>query len=289
MTKTRIDEMEVFAAVAAATSLSEAARQQGLSPSAVSRLVARLETRLGVRLVVRSTHGLTLTAEGGRYAAACRSILDSIEQAEAAVCGRQAALSGPLRISSSGPFAFHVVAPLVAGFRGHYPRIDLEFLVSDSLIDLIEERADVALRIGTLRDSALKLRRLGRVRMLHVAAPSYLETFGAPETLEDLKHHTLLGFPLDRGGYSATARVGPATDNGEMLRHLALHGLGIARLAAFHAAGDLARGDLVQILEPEAEKDVLDVSAVFQSHRQPAPRVTAFLDYLVLATGEILS
>ncbi|MGP1253111.1 MAG: LysR family transcriptional regulator [Kiloniellales bacterium] len=289
MTKTRIDEMEIFAAVATAESFSEAARRQGLSPSAISRLVARLERRLEVRLVVRSTHGLTLTAEGSRYAEACRSILDSIEDAEAAVCGRQAALSGPLRISSSGPLAFHIMAPLVAGFRDRHPGIDLEFLVSDSLIDLIEERADVALRIGTLRDSALKLRRLGRVRMLHVAAPCYLETFGVPATREDLKHHSLLSFPLDRGRSSATARLGPATDSGEMLRHLALHGLGIARLAAFHAAGDLARGDLVQILEEEAETDVLDLSAVFQSHRQPAPRVTAFLDYLVLAAGDRLS
>lgn len=289
MTRSRIDEMEVFAAVAAAKNFSEVARQQGLSPSAVSKLVARLEERLGVRLVLRSTHGLTLTVEGSRYAEACRSILASIENAEAAVCGKQSALSGLLRISSSGPLAFYVLAPLVAGFQERYPQIDLEFQVSDSLVNLIEQRADVALRIGKLRDSTLKLRRLGKIRMIHVAAPCYIETFGMPATLEDLRRHTLLEFPLDRRRPNTFAGRAPATDSGELLRHFALHGLGIARIAAFHVASDIARGDLIQILSQEAAGDVVDLSAILLPHRQPAPRVTAFVDYVLRAASDKLS
>ena len=272
--------METFAAVAAAASFSAAARRLGLSPSAVSKLVTRLEQRLGAPLVTRSTHGLALTAEGTRYAIACRDILERIEDAEAETGGKGAALNGPLRVSSSGPLAFHVLAPLLPGFRARYPGVDLAFLISDSLIDLIEERADVALRIGPLPDSTLTLRRLGKTRTIHVAAPGYLASRGVPDGINDLTDHTVIGFPLDR------RRDGIATDSGELLRHLALHGLGIARLAHFHVAGDLARGDLVEVLKHEATQRFEAVSAVFPSHRQPAPRVAAFVDYLIKATKQ---
>ena len=279
--------METFAAVAAAASFSAAARRLGLSPSAVSKLVTRLERRLGVRLVARSTHGLALTAEGARYAIACRDILERIDDAEVAICGKEAALSGPLRVSSSGPLAFHVLAPLLPGFRARYPGIGLAFLISDSLIDLIEERADVALRIGPLPDSTLTLRRLGKTRMVHVAAPGYLASRGVPDRADDLTDHTVIGFPLDRRRDGMrTEPAGIATDSGELLRHLALHGFGIARLARFHVTGDLARGDLVEVLKHEATQSFEAVSAVFPSHRQPAPRVAAFVDYLIRATKQ---
>ena len=279
MTKSRLDEMEIFAAVAARNSFSAAAGTLGLSPSAVSKLVTRIEQRLGVRLVDRSTHGVSLTAEGTRYAAACRRIVDAIEGVEADICGSAAALTGPLRVSSSGPFAYHVLAPLLAEFRQRLPGIRISLLVSDSLIDLIDERADLALRIGPLADSALKVRRLGCTRMLHVAAPRYLRDFGMPGGLAALAAHQMLGFPLGRGD-ARSAAVGLATDSGEMLRHLALAGLGIARMAHFHVAGDLAAGRLLEVSGLQLDQQFDDVSAVFPSHRQPAPRVAAFTDFL---------
>lgn len=283
MTRTRIDEMETFAVVAAAESFSAAARRFGRSPSAISKLVTRLEQRLGVRLVTRSTHGLALTAEGCRYAEACQRILNSIEEVEAEVCGKQTALRGPLRVSSSGPLAFHVLAPLLPSFRAQHPTIDLQFLISDSLIDLIEERADVALRIGPLSDSTLRLRRIGRTRMIYAAAPGYLTAFGMPGRLEDFADHTMLDFPLYRGGDGTLAASGSgiATDSGELLRHLALQGLGIARLAHFHIADDLTRGELVEVLTQTSTQGFQDVSAVFPSHKQPSPRVAAFVEYLI--------
>lgn len=283
MTRTRIDEMETFAVVAAAESFSEAARRLALSPSAISKLVTRLEQRLGVRLVTRSTHGLVVTAEGRRYAGACQRILEAIEDAEADVCGRQAALSGPLRISSSGPLAFHVLAPMLPDFRKQHPRISLQFLISDSLIDLIEERADVALRIGPLQDSALKLRHIGKTRVMYVAAPSYIKAFARSKRPDGPASHAMLGFPLDRrsDGTRTTSGPGIATDSGELLRHLALQGLGVARLAHFHIADDLARGDLVEVAAQEPAQKFQDVSAVFPSHKQPAPRVAAFVEYLI--------
>lgn len=277
--------MDVFVAVAAADSFSEASRKLGLSPSAVSKLVTKLEERLGVRLVTRSTHGLALTVEGSRYADACRRILVAIDDAEADVCGNRAALSGRLRVSSSGPLAFHVLAPLIPDFLRKYPRIDLEFLVSDNLIDLIEERADLALRIGHLRDSTMKVRRLGRTKIVHVASPTYIKRFGAPMQTEDLADHSVLGFPLDGDrDRSDTPSPSPSTDSGELLRHFALNGLGIARLAHFHVADDLAKGDLTKVLTENETASFQDVSAVFPSHRQPAPRVTALVDFLRGAT-----
>lgn len=282
MTRSRTEEMDVFVAVAAAESFSEASRRLGLSPSAVSKLVKKLEERLGVRLVTRSTHGLALTVEGSRYASACRRILASIDEAEADVCGNRAALSGTLRVSSSGPLAFHVVAPMLPSFCEKYPKLALEFLVSDNLIDLIEERADLALRIGPLRDSTMKVRRLGRTKIVHVAAPTYIKRFSAPMRAEDLADHSVLGFPLD-GHRDRSDGLLPnlATDSGELLRHFALNGLGIARLAHFHVADDLAKGDLAKVLTENETSSFQDVSAVFPSHRQPAPRIAVFIEHAI--------
>ena len=287
MTKSRIEEMTVFAAVAAADSFSGAARRLGLSPSAVSKLVTRLEARLGVRLVTRSTHGLALTVDGSRYADACQHIVKAMDDAEAAIRSDRAALNGSLRVSCSGPLACHVLAPLLPGFRRRYPQIALRILVSDTLIDLIEERADLALRIGPLRDSALRVRRIGRTPILHVASPDYVRRHGVPSGREDLAGHAVLGFPLD-GHTDGTSGSAPATDSGELLRYLALNGLGIARLARFHVADDLARGHLAELPTQDDAPDGQDVSAVFPPHRQPAPRVTAFVDYVVQAAKETL-
>ncbi|RFA26272.1 hypothetical protein CAI21_17495 [Alkalilimnicola ehrlichii] len=283
MTKSRLDEMETFAIVATTGSFSEAARRLGISPSAVSKLMTRLERRLGVRLINRSTHGLSLTAEGDSYSQSCRSILDTIEEAEAKICGIYTALKGTLRVSTSGAFAYHYIAPRLPAFRDRYPHIKVDILISDNLIDLVEERVDVALRIGMLKDSALHFRKIGTTATVYVAAPEYLGHAGTPKCLEDLADHNMLGYPLNHSRHSRENddNVNFATDSGEMLRHLALQGLGIARMASFHVKNDLSEGRLVQILKNESAGSFDTITALFPAHRQPAPRISAFIDHLI--------
>jgi DNA-binding transcriptional LysR family regulator len=290
MTKARIVEMDVFVVVGTSGSFSEAGRRLGLTPSAVSKLVARLEARLGVRLVTRSTHGLALTVEGCRFSEASQRILRAIDQAEAEVSGDGVVLTGPLRVSCSGPLAFHVIAPLLPNFLELYPDLTLEFLVSDQIVDLLEQRVDVALRIGTLKDSGLKLKRLGRTEMLLVASPSYLSRVGKPTHPEELRQHRLLRFPSHRteADTRGSSVLAPLTDSGELLRHFALNGLGIALLARFHITDDIREGRLVAIEIEGMKTDYHPVSAVYLSHRQPAPRVVAFIDYMLSRIRERL-
>lgn len=196
------------------------------------------------------------------------------------------------------PFMLHVIAPLVADFRAQYPQIELELNTSDRIIDLLEEDTDVAIRIGALRDSTLRARRLGTRRLRVLASPAYLKAHGRPSTVDALRHHALLGFvqpeslnhwPL-RGPHGDRLRITPTlkASSGETLRQLALQGAGIVCLADFMTARDRRAGGLVQVL-PEATVEIQQpIHAVYYRNTQLASRITCFLDVLEarLAQGE---
>lgn len=178
-------DMEVFTRVIELGGFSAAARKLGLSPSGVSKLVSRLEARLGSRLVNRSTRRLQLTPEGEAFYDRALRILSDIAEAEreaaAGACPR-----GHLRVNCNVPFGRHDLAPLLPRFLADYPEVTVELVLSDTVVDLMEERADVAVRVGPLRDSTLMARRLGASRMVVVAAPEYLARRGAPTVPADL-------------------------------------------------------------------------------------------------------
>src|SRR6185369_14343083 len=169
----RAGEMEVFVAALDLGNFSAAGRRLGLSPSAVSKLITRLEERLGTRLLVRSTRALQLTPEGDAYLARARSILSQIEETERVVAGGAAAVPrGLLRLNVSVGFGVRCVVPLVPDFLARYPEVQLDLSLSDSIIDLIEERADIAIRTGPLRDSSLTARKIMESPRIIVASPA---------------------------------------------------------------------------------------------------------------------
>jgi DNA-binding transcriptional LysR family regulator len=282
----------VFTRVVELGGFSTAARAFRMTPSAVSKLVARLEARLGVRLINRSTRKLQLTPEGSAFYERALRILDEISAAE-----REAAIgatpSGLLRVNTSVPFGLRLLLPLLPDFAKRYPEIKVEVVLTDLVVDLLEERADVAIRVGLMRESRLLARKLGESRMVVVAAPSYLAERGTPKTPDDLADHNLLrfgfakwenGWPFKIGG--ETIAVMPSgnalVSDGEAMQHLAVAGMGLARLARFHVKADIKAGRLVPVLEAFNPGDIEPIHAVFVGHGGQLPaRVRAFLDYLV--------
>jgi DNA-binding transcriptional LysR family regulator len=289
----RSGEMEVFTRVVDLGGFSAAARAFRMTPSAVSKLVARLEARLGVRLINRSTRKLQLTPEGTAYYDRAVRILDEINTAE-----REAAIGatprGRVRVNTSVPFGLQKLLPLLPGFLAQYPGVHVDVALTDTVVDLMEERADIAIRVGPLRESRLLARKLGESRMAVVAAPSYLKQHGTPRTPADLAKHNLLGFCFskqvdswpfrDKTGSSISVQpVGNAlVSDGEAMQRLAVAGAGLARLARFHIDPDIDAGRLVPVLENFNPGELEQVHAVFVGHGGQLPaRVRAFLDYLV--------
>ncbi|KIZ38885.1 MULTISPECIES: LysR family transcriptional regulator [Rhodopseudomonas] len=289
----RSGEMEVFIRVVQLGGFSIAARAFRMTPSAVSKLVARLEARLGVRLINRSTRKLQLTPEGTAFYERAVRILDEITAAE-----REAALgatpSGVLRINSSVPFGLHRLLPLLPDFLQRFPGISVDVTLTDIVVDLLEERADVAIRVGPMRESRLLARKLAESRMVVAAAPAYLATHEPPQTPADLAQHNLLGFGFSRqvadwpfidgrGGVTNVPTSGNAlVGDGEALRQLTIAGAGLARMSRLHIDPDIQAGRLVPVLESYNPGDLEATHAVFVGHGGQLPaRVRALLDYLV--------
>lgn len=301
-----VDALRAFAAVIDTGSFSAAAERLGQTPSGVSRAIARLETQLGMTLMHRTTRRQDLTEEGDWLLGRARKILAELEDTEAQVVARRSQPSGLVRVNAATPALDHLVAPLVPAFLDAYPLIRLELASGETLVDLIEERADVAIRIGQLADSSLNARRLGSSALRLLAAPSYLARHGTPATVRELGAHRLLGFtapaslntwPLaDEGGDpgsgpgSEGVTVTPAVlaSSGETLRHLVLAGAGIACLADFLTRADVEAGRLVPVLDPLTLPWSQPVWAVFYKQGALAPRVAALVDFLAERLGATL-
>ena len=286
----RSGEMEVFAAVIERGSFSAAARLLGLTPSAVSRIVARIEARLGVRLVVRTTRALALTPEGEAYLRAAQRILKDLDESERAVAD-QAAPRGRLRVSATLAHGRLFIVPLLRGFLERYPDILVDISLTDATIDLVEERADVAIRIGPLSDSNLVARRLGDSGRSIVAAPAYLDRHGIPLEPEDLLRHNCIAFnfrrvepawPFRRDGqiFELAVSGNVEANNGETVAQLAREGIGIARVGSFHVAEDIAAGRLVSLLDAYNPGDREPIHALFVGGTIMPARVRVFIDYL---------
>ena len=287
----RLGEMEVFLAVARQGSLAQAAAELRLTPSAVSRTLARLEARLGVQLITRTTRALALTAEGEVYRERAAGLVEEFVALERDFPHGGQAPAGRLRVNASVPFGVHCLIPILPAFQRAYPAITVDLALSDAVVDLVEERADVAIRIGPLRDSRLRARKLGRSTMVLVASPDYLARHGTPATPADLAAHACLRFSFRRsidtwpfrvdGAVTQLAIDGPFLGNsGEVVRLMAVAGGGIARFARFHVAEDLAAGRLVEVLAPFNPGDGEDIHALHPGHERMAARVRAFIDFI---------
>ncbi|EJM72405.1 LysR family transcriptional regulator [Pseudomonas sp. GM60] len=297
----RSGEMEVFTRVVNAGTFSEAARRLDMSPSAVSKLIARLEARLGARLLHRSTRRLELTAEGERFNNECLRILELIDSAERDIANVTRP-SGLIQVNANLPFGLHCLLPLLPDFLAAYPDITLNVELTDTVVDLLERRADVAIRTGPMRESSLVQRRLGESRKITVASPGYLARWGQPKTLEELQRHNRLSFGFHRHSQAWVFRGADAQrieiepkgnvllSDGESMRQSALAGLGIARLANFHISADIEAGRLVPLLEAFDSGETEAIHAVFIGPGQQLPhRVRVFIDFLLERIGPQLT
>ncbi|APG06946.1 LysR family transcriptional regulator [Bradyrhizobium japonicum] len=287
----RSAEMEVFVRVVDLGGFTQAARKLRLTPSGVSKLISRLETRLGSRLINRTTRKLTLTEEGQAFYQRAVRILGEMEEAEREAASG-AAPRGRLTVNCNIPFGMLHVLPLIPRFLERHPEVTLDLVLTDTLIDLMQERADIAIRVGPLKASRLVARKLGTSRMVVVGTPNYLARFGTPKTPADLTEHRGIGwtFPRIRGGWpfrrgdrTEEAMPPPAAraSDGEIARRLALGGVGLARLALFHIGPDIESGRLVPVLQSYNPGDREDIHAVYVGHTAPLPaRVRAFIDFL---------
>lgn len=287
----RFGEMQIFLAVAQSGSFAGAAKALRLTPSAVSRAIARLEVRLGTQLVARTTRALALTAEGEVYRERVAGLVAEIDAVERGFGLVDDAARGPLRVNASVPFGTQCLLPILPRFHKAHPGVTLHLALSDTLVDLVEERADIAIRIGPLRDTGLKAKKLGRSAMAVVASPGYLQERGEPLHPRELASHACLRFSFRRSVDTWPFLVDGALvqrpidgaflgNSGEVVRMMAAAGGGIARLGRFHVAADLAAGRLVEVLRPYNPGDHEDISALYVGHQRLASRIRAFLDFL---------
>jgi DNA-binding transcriptional LysR family regulator len=293
-----VGALVAFVAVTDTGSFSGAAQQLGQTPSGVSRTIARLEQQLGMTLIHRTTRRLDLTEEGGWLLGRARRILAELEETESQAALARAQPAGIVRVNAATPALDHLIAPQLADFLDAYPQVQVELTSGETFVDLIEEKADVAIRIGRLSDSTLNARRLGSSRIRVLAAPSYLERHGTPARVEGLAKHRLIGFvappSLNTWPLRARAeegwRIAPniTATSGETIRHLALSGAGIASLSDFLTRADVAAGRLVPLLEDAALPWTQPVWAVFYKQGALAPRVKALVDFLAARLAAVL-
>lgn len=287
----RFGDIETFLAVASGGSLTAAAKAMRLTPSAVSRSIARLEVRLGVTLMRRTTRSLALTAEGQAYRDRMSVLVADIATVEAGLGQEHQGPRGLLRINASPSIGTMGLLPILPRFTARYPEVTVDLALSDAIVDLVEERADIAIRIGPLRDTRLRAKKLGHSRMALVASPDYLARRGTPRTPEDLDTHDCLRFSFRRSVDSWPFSVGRKIvhrpvhgsffgNSGEVVRQMAVAGGGIARHGHFHVAQDLKAGRLVEVLPDYNPGDGEDIHVLYAPEDRAATRIRAFLDFL---------
>lgn len=290
-------EMNAFVRVIERGSFAAAAADLGITPSALSKLVTRIEDRLGVSLLTRTTRRLALTAEGEVFVARSRDILASIEAAEAEVTAASRLPRGHLRVSVGTAIAKQILGPALPVFLTRYPDITVELHVSDRQIDLVAEQVDVAIRSGALGDSSLVARKIAEATRVICASPIYLKQHGSPRVPGDLLQHNCLTLPgpawshwpfhthegINRLAVSGTF----TTDNADLLLDMAVAGLGIARLADFMVARAIRQGTLVPLLADSQMPEAFPIHALTVPGRHRAPRIRAFIDFMVAQFGHV--
>lgn len=283
----RLESLTAFVTIADQGSFAAAARALRSSPPAMTRAVAGLEERLGVKLLHRSTRSVRLTEQGAVFLERCRRILADLRDAELGAIGETADPHGTLVVTASQLLGRLHVVPIITGLLARHPRLNIRLLLIDRPIQLVEEGVDIAVRIGDLADSALTAVKLGEVRRVLVASPSYLEARGAPRTPADLRAHAIIAFT----GVSATnewsfgnaerstVHVRPrlVINTAEAAVAAAEAGVGIVRLLSYQVSDGVAAGRLVHVLDQAAPRP-MPVNLLFQAGRGASPNVRAFVE-----------
>lgn len=284
-------DIGVFTRVVEAHGFTRAARSLGLSTSGVSRVIARLEARLGVRLLQRTTRSLSLTDDGAAYYERCKKILGELEDAEGALARARVEPRGRLRVDAPNVLGRFVLGPALPGFLSRYPEIAIDLSVRDHLIDPTAEGIDVTLRMAEPRDTELVAKRLGAMRMVIVGSPRYFARHGRPRHPDALADHALIGFLSGGAAMTWKFRDHPRavigrlhTNSGDAAREAALAGIALIQMFEFHVADELARGRLEVVLASH-EPPPKPIYALYAQRRATTPKVRVFLDWV----GELIA
>jgi len=292
----RLASMTAFNAVVEAGSFVRAAERLGTSTSTLSRQIAELEQHLGARLLNRTTRRLSLTEGGQAFYERTVQLLAELDEAEAVASSSAAAPRGTLRMTCSHAMGVQRIAPAMASFVERYPAVRFEVSVLDRIVDLVEEGYDLAIRIGRVGSEQLVARRLGTMRLLACAAPSYLKTHGTPRKPADLTNHAVLTYAYspnprllrltDRHGRHEEVRVaGPLHSNsGDLSIAAAIAGLGVVFEPDFMVKSALDAGQLVRVL-PAYESTPGEIWAVYPSRRHLSAKVRLFVDHIARQFG----
>lgn len=287
----RVQAMQVFLRVVESRSFVRAAETLGLPASSVTGIIKRLEKHLQTRLLNRSTRNISLTPEGERYFHRCREILDLIDDTESSLQGSTERPQGRLRVDMPGGLAHSVILPKLGQFQQRYPDIYLMIGVNDRQVDLIQEGVDCVIRTGSLNDSTLVARRLGELRWITCAAPSYLAEMGMPGALEDLPRHRAvhyfsstprrggdLHFVEDGASVAVPVPGTVAVNETGLYIKLCLEGFGLMQSAEVLVTEYLRNGKLVEVLADRRPAPV-PVSLLYPHHRFFSPAMRAFTDW----------
>ncbi|MGY1919094.1 LysR family transcriptional regulator [Pseudomonas tolaasii] len=285
----RYRDMQLFATLADHPSLASAARSAEVSGPTLVRAIARLEARLRVKLLQRSTRGVSLTEAGNAYLVDCIRLLAAVDAAEASAKGLHVEAQGNLRVFLPFLFSRYVMAPALASYMERYPDVNLVARYHDYYPNLHEEGLDVAVLVGELPNSSLIAREVGQVRHILCASPAYLAAHGQLQHPEDLKRHRLVASAdqvhWDFAGYQlkARARLSCATVQGAI--NAAVHGAGLIRCQSYAVHEHLLSGQLVRVL-PGYELPAMPVHVVYREGRNAPMRVRSFVDHCVATLRE---
>jgi len=284
--------MTAFVRAVERNGFSPAARELGVTPSAVSKLVTRLERKLGIVLLHRTTRRLALTPEGELFFERAQRIVEAIADAEHEIMRFGERPRGKLRINVGTAFGTYVLVPALPEFKARYPEIDLELSLDDRVVDLVHAGADLAIRLGPLPDSNIVARKLTELSRVICAAPSYLSRRGTPRTPEDLASHDCLylvgpsgqrewPFAAGEGMRQVPVRGSVTVNNAETLYELGLLGLGIIRLADIIVGPAVRDGRLVPVLTDSHRSEALPLFAVYPATRHRPLKTGAMIDFLL--------
>jgi DNA-binding transcriptional LysR family regulator len=287
------DGISEFVHVAETESFTLASKQLALSTAQVSRQVKNLEERLNVKLFYRTTRKVSLTAEGNVFFQHCRAVLDGLDAAERAVTNLQSKPQGKVRLTAPVAYGEKIIVPLLNNFVNLFPEIEIDSYLSNQTIDLVDERFDLAIRLGVLKDSTMMAKKLANRRNYVCASPAYLEKYGMPDSLSELNQHNCLLGTLDYWNFKEAGKVKSIRPGGSIrvnsgfgLLDAALKGIGIVQLPEFYVEEYIRSGDLIPLL------NVLQIQnegiwAVYPQNRHLSPRIRILVDYLTEQLSEI--
>lgn len=287
----RYTDISSFVLIAEKGSFAAAALVERVTPVVMGRRLTALEKRLGVQLMHRSTRGLTLTELGERYLEQCQQLVQDFDDADASIMARRRSLNGHLVVSAPAAFGRRHVAPHALAFRARYPNLALSFNFTDSVVDLVREGYDMAIRIGEVTDPNYVAVRLFPNRRVVCGTPSYFDSHGVPRVPEDLSRHNCLAFNLQGGQhrgwtfvrdgkpFAVRVRGDLACNDGELLYQWVRKGLGIGWRSTWEIQRELKRGELVTVLD-EYALPAYDIQAVYPQQRYLPAKVRYFIDDL---------